>query len=159
MKPSNSDSFFTKTPSAALAFLTSVAATVVTFAIGVPLEHYDPHSYLAYTLNGIVIAVACFYIVRIHRKSFWYVPFIANAFNILAAVIEPNFWISQMWIPYWMGDNRNCSDCCVESRGKTNFTISTINGAPNQSLPLAGGVQMYRTKCDSKLEIRLRGRF
>ena len=60
-------------------------------------------SIAAYFLYGIVVALACFLICRIYPKTFWYVPFICNAVSIIAAIVEPNFWITSMWIAYGSG--------------------------------------------------------
>jgi uncharacterized phage infection (PIP) family protein YhgE len=53
-----------------------------------------------YILYGIVVAVCCYFIVKKNPKSIWYVPIICNTIGIIAAIVEPNFWIStSMWIP------------------------------------------------------------
>jgi hypothetical protein len=40
----------------------------------------------------LIIAVACFYIVRKNPKSIWFVPLICNAYGIVAAIINTTFW-------------------------------------------------------------------
>ena len=55
---------------------------------------------IPYILYGIVVAVCCYFIVKKNPNSIWYVPFICNVIGIIAAIVEPNFWIStSMWIP------------------------------------------------------------
>jgi hypothetical protein len=53
---------------------------------------------IAYSLYGVAIAVACFFICKHNPKSVWYVPIIANILGILSAIVEPSFWISDLWI-------------------------------------------------------------
>ncbi len=53
---------------------------------------------IAYVLLGIIIAAACYFICKNNPKSVWYVPIIANIFGIFAAIVEPNFWITDLWI-------------------------------------------------------------
>ena len=50
----------------------------------------------------ILIAVACFVICRTHPKSIWYTPIICNAYSIIPAILDPNFWIISFWTTsYW----------------------------------------------------------
>lgn len=53
---------------------------------------------IAYVLLGIIIAASCYFICKHNPKSVWYVPIIANIFGIFAAIVEPNFWITYLWI-------------------------------------------------------------
>ena len=53
---------------------------------------------LLYALWGISLAVACYFICRHNPKSIWYVPVLCNLVGITSAIIEPNFWITPMWI-------------------------------------------------------------
>ena len=53
---------------------------------------------IAYISYGILIAIACYFICRQNPKSFWYVPILCNIFGIISAVVEPNFWITPLWI-------------------------------------------------------------
>jgi len=53
---------------------------------------------IAYISYNILIAIACFYICRNNPKSFWYVPIICNTVGIISAIVEPNFWITPLWI-------------------------------------------------------------
>jgi len=53
---------------------------------------------IAYISYNILIAIACFYICRNNPKSFWYVPILCNTMGIISAIVEPNFWITPLWI-------------------------------------------------------------
>ena len=105
MKPKGKKSFLAGTPSWALALLTLFGATIVLFGIAEGLGPYikineATGEAISYSLNGIIIAVCCYFIVKRNPKSIWYILLICNAFVILPAIVEPNFWIStSMWIP------------------------------------------------------------
>lgn len=58
----------------------------------------DISEVIAYILLGIIIAAACYFICRHNPKSVCYVPIIANIPGIIAAIVEPNFWITYLWI-------------------------------------------------------------
>lgn len=53
---------------------------------------------IGYILYGIIVAIACFFICKHDPKSVWYVPIIANIPGIFSAIVEPNFWITDLWI-------------------------------------------------------------
>lgn len=53
---------------------------------------------IAYISYDIIIAIACFFICKNNPKSFWYVPVLANTGGIISAIVEPNFWITYLWI-------------------------------------------------------------
>jgi hypothetical protein len=97
------------TPSWALALLTLFGATIVLFGTAEGLGPYlkineATGEAISYSLYGIIIAVCCYFIVKRNPKSIWYVLLICNAFVILPAIVEPNFWIStSMWIPMFSG--------------------------------------------------------
>ena len=97
MKTNRKESFLATTPSAVLALLTFFAALILLFGIGEGIGG-DIGGILAYILSDLVIAVCCFYIVKQNPGSIWYVPVICNLMGIIAAIVEPNFWISSMWI-------------------------------------------------------------
>ena len=105
MKTDGKKSFLVRTPSWALALLTLIGATILMFGIGEGLGTYikikgDIGDAIPYILYGIVVAVCCYFIVKKNPKSIWYVPIICNTIGIIAAIAEPNFWIStSMWIP------------------------------------------------------------
>jgi hypothetical protein len=105
MKTNGKKSFLAGIPSWALALLTLIGTTILMFVIGEGLVPHmkiseDTGDIITYSLYGIIIAVCCYFIVKKNPKSLWYVLPISNAFIILAAIAEPNFWIStSMWIP------------------------------------------------------------
>jgi len=89
-------------PPIALAVITAVISIIFLFAIGYPLDSFKFNginigAWIAYISTGILISIACFFICREYPKSIWYVLIISNAMGIIAAVIEPNFWITDMW--------------------------------------------------------------
>ena len=53
---------------------------------------------IAYIIYDIIIAIACFFICRHNPKSIWYVPILCNTMGIISAIVEPNFWITSLWI-------------------------------------------------------------
>ena len=88
-----------KAPGALLAvFLFIIAAIVfvITDSIWTPHTGTGIKSHL---INDLIIALGCYFIVRLHPKSVWYVPIISNALLILASFSEPNFWKSSMLLP------------------------------------------------------------
>lgn len=60
----------------------------------------DAGEIIAHALFGLLLGTACFFICRRNPKSVWYVPIICNAFFIIAAFVERNFWATPMWIFY-----------------------------------------------------------
>jgi hypothetical protein len=97
MNTNRKKSFLTTMPSAVLALLTFFGALILLFGIGEGIGG-EIGGTLAYLLSDLVIAVCCFFIVKQNPGSIWYVPIICNLMGIIAAIVEPNFWISSMWI-------------------------------------------------------------
>ncbi|HEX7494387.1 MAG TPA: hypothetical protein VF346_09210 [Bacteroidales bacterium] len=94
---------FLETPSAVLAIITVVGATIVLFGIGEGLGSFikikgNIGEAIPYILYDIVIACCCYLIVKQNPGSIWYVPVICNVLGIISAIVEPNFWITTMWI-------------------------------------------------------------
>ena len=58
----------------------------------------DNGELIAYICYDIVIAISCFFICRKSPKSLWYVPILSNTVGIISAIVEPNFWITPLWI-------------------------------------------------------------
>jgi hypothetical protein len=77
--------------------LTFVGTLILLFVIGEGIGG-ELGGTLAYVLYDLIIAVCCFFIVRQNPGSIWYVPVICNLLGIISAILEPNFWISSMWI-------------------------------------------------------------
>jgi len=106
MEAKERKSFLSGIPSWALSIMTAAFSLIFLFAIGYPLQtHYGENigGWITYISTGIVITVACFFICRKYPNSVWYTPIICNAVGIIAAIIEPNFWGTSMWIPYLIG--------------------------------------------------------
>jgi hypothetical protein len=85
-------------PAGKLALFTLIGATLVAFGVGESNEQVAIVGYIAYLLNHLIIAICCYFIVRAHKQSWWYVPLICNAMTIIAAFVEPNFWRGELWI-------------------------------------------------------------
>jgi len=58
----------------------------------------DNGELIAYICYDILIAISCFFICRKNPKSLWYVPILSNTVGIISAIVEPNFWITPLWI-------------------------------------------------------------
>jgi hypothetical protein len=104
IKPKEKTSFLATTPSAVLAIITVLGATIVLFGIGEGLGSFikikgNIGEAIPYILYDIFIACCCYFIVKQNPGSIWYVPVICNVLGIISAIIEQNFWITPMWIP------------------------------------------------------------
>ena len=103
MKSKGGKSFLATTPSAVLALIAMIGATIILFGIGEGLGpvfkiNESAGEAIAYILYGLVIAFCCYFIVNKNPRSIWYVPIICNLIGIISAIVEPNFWITPMWI-------------------------------------------------------------
>ena len=99
-------SFLNNMPSGVLSIITVVISFILIFAIGYPLVgQYGDNigGWITYLSVGILISIACFFICRTYPKSVWYTPLICNITGIIAAIVEPQFWVSSMWMPYSIG--------------------------------------------------------
>jgi hypothetical protein len=91
-------------PSWGLALLTMLLAFVVLMVMGdiiaaiFRIQESNTADLVFYILYNLTIAGSCFYIVRQNPKSVWYVAVLCNIIGIISAIIEPNFWISSLWI-------------------------------------------------------------
>jgi hypothetical protein len=91
-------------PSWGLALLTMFLAFVVLMVLGdiltaiFKISESDIGDFMFYILYNLIIAGGCFYICRQNPRSIWYVPVLCNIIGIMSAIIEPNFWISSLWI-------------------------------------------------------------
>jgi mannose/fructose/N-acetylgalactosamine-specific phosphotransferase system component IID len=107
MKTNKRKSFFAAIRSMGLALI--ILAVSTWFIIGVfyemlggKIKYEHPDIWLSQYWNTIVlglyiliIAVACFYLVRKNPKSIWFVPLICNAYcivGIVYAIVENAFW-------------------------------------------------------------------
>ena len=73
----------------------SIFAGVLNSVIGIDKDISEGISYIIY---GLIIALACFFICRNDPKSIWYVPLLINVGGIIAALVEPSFWVTPLWI-------------------------------------------------------------
>jgi hypothetical protein len=107
MNANKKKSFLAGIPSWGLAAITVVASFIVLFGIGEIGEGMktknDVIEAIPYIIYDIFIAVCCFFIVRQNPKSIWYVPLICNAVGIIAAIIEPTFWVTSLWMLICVG--------------------------------------------------------
>jgi len=105
MKSTKKKSFLSGIPSWGLAGIALVAPiffTVVILILGDLLigsrMDEDVADSIFYIILDLFIAVCCFYIIRHKPDSIWYIPILCNAIGIFAAIVEPNFWISSLWM-------------------------------------------------------------
>ena len=90
-------------PSWGLSLITAVLSLIFLLFLGsllVSIEKIgeDIGELIAYISYGIIIATACFFICRHNPKSIWYAPILCNTMGIISAIVEPNFWITALWI-------------------------------------------------------------
>ena len=103
MKTTSKKSILKGIPSWGLALLTVVVAFVILMVVGqiiasifkIPEEKGELVFYIFYNL---IIAIGCFLICKQNPKSILYVPLLCNVIGILAAIVEPTFWKSGLWI-------------------------------------------------------------
>jgi hypothetical protein len=103
MKTKVERSFLYDLPGWAQAILWVIISTIVLFGVGEGVGNIfkineDVADAVPYILFDGLIAVGCFYIVKWNPKSIWYVPLICNAVGIMAAIIEPTFWHTALWM-------------------------------------------------------------
>lgn len=90
-------------PSWGLSLLTAILSLIILFLLAsllgsIPKIDKDFSEGIAYIIYDILIAIACFFICRHNPKSIWYVPILCNTMGIISAIVEPNFWITSLWI-------------------------------------------------------------
>jgi len=95
-------------PSWLLAILTSIIALIVLIVFAGVLGSIsgldkDVSEGISYLIYGITITIACFYICRNDPQSIWYVLILVNAAGIISAIVEPNFWVTSIWIYITIG--------------------------------------------------------
>lgn len=54
--------------------------------------------FIAYIAYDLIIALGCYFLCLKNPYSVWFVPIVCNAAGIVSAILEPNFWISSMWV-------------------------------------------------------------
>ena len=90
-------------PSWGLSLLTAILSLIILFLLAsllgsIPIVNEDFSEGIAYITYDILVAIACFFICKHDPKSIWYVPILCNTMGIISAIIEPNFWITSLWI-------------------------------------------------------------
>ncbi len=90
-------------PSWGLSLLTAILSLIILFFLAsllgsIPIINKDFSEGIAYITYDILVAIACFFICKHDPKSIWYVPILCNTMGIISAIIEPNFWITSLWI-------------------------------------------------------------
>ena len=90
-------------PSWAQAILWVIASTLTLFGLGEGVGNIlkikeDIAGAIPYIIFDVLIALGCFYIVKWNPKSIWYVVLICNAVGIIAAIVEPTFWHTSLWM-------------------------------------------------------------
>ena len=90
-------------PSWGLSLLTAFVSLIFLFffsalLVAIPQIDKNISEGIAYIFFNIIIAIACFFICKYNPKNVLYVPIICNAAGIISAIVEPNFWITDLWI-------------------------------------------------------------
>ena len=103
MKAKANRSFLYNIPSGVQSILWVIATTLILFGLGEGVGNIfkinkDIAGAIPYVIVDILIAVGCFYIVKWNPKSIWYVPLICNVIGIIAAIVEPTFWRTSLWM-------------------------------------------------------------
>jgi hypothetical protein len=103
MGKKSKNSLLSDTPSALQALLWLIVTTIILFGIGEGIEGIFRRNgefvgALPYIIGDILIAGGCFFIIRRNPVSIAYVPVICNLVGIVAALIEPTFWKTSLWI-------------------------------------------------------------
>ncbi len=95
--------FLFRIPSWGLSIFTAILSLIILFSLAhllslIPNIDENFSEGIAYIIYDIFIAIACFFICRHNPKSIWYVPILCNIMGIISAIVEPNFWITSLWI-------------------------------------------------------------
>lgn len=90
-------------PSWGLSLLTALLSIILLFFFfyslnSIPEINENVSELIAYIGYDIIIILACFFICKQDPKSIWYVPILCNTMGIISAIVEPNFWITFLWI-------------------------------------------------------------
>jgi len=78
-----------------------VTAFIILFIFSFGLQELTTESraeLIAYICYDLVIGLGTFNILRKFPFAYWYAPVITNLTGIIAAIIEPNFWITNIWV-------------------------------------------------------------
>ena len=85
------------------AFTSLILAIFLFHSLDSIIRDENISSAIAYSIYNLIIIIACFFICRKNPKSVWYVPFLCNTMGIISALVEPNFWITNLWIAICSG--------------------------------------------------------
>jgi hypothetical protein len=96
-------SILANTPSWLLAVSTVIGAIIVLFGLGEGLSQFikideNIGSVIGYIIFDGLIALGCYFIIKMNPRSIWYVPLICNTAGIIAAIVEPAFWKTSLWM-------------------------------------------------------------
>ncbi len=108
MNSKKKKTFLSQLPAYVWAIITAFAAIILLFFLAYGLGAIafiseDAGEFAGYIFYDLFIAVACFLICKQYPKSLWYVLVISNIMGIISAIVEPNFWISGLWILFCSG--------------------------------------------------------
>jgi len=103
MKKKGNRSFLYGFPSWLQSILWVFVSTIVLFGLGEGVSklikiNENIGESLSYIIFDILIAIGCYFIVKWNPKSVWYVWLICNVIGIIAAIVEPTFWHSTLWM-------------------------------------------------------------
>ena len=103
MKKEKRKSFSDGIPSLAYAFISLIVSLLALILISSGLSTISFISENTgqagtYIFYGIFLAVACYFICKHNPGSVWYVPVICSGANILSAILEPDFWKTELGI-------------------------------------------------------------
>jgi len=90
MKPNRRRSFLVAMRGVGLALLTFIIGFFVILGI-IDGQLIKVNLITGFILYDLLIAVACFYIVKQNPKSIWYAPLICNVYSIAGDFIAPGF--------------------------------------------------------------------
>jgi hypothetical protein len=144
MKPNKRKSLLAAIRSVGFALITLVAATWIIIGffgemLGEKIKFEHPDIWLSHyydiivpVLYILIIAVACFYIVRQNPKSIWSVPLICNAYSVAVAIIEPaSFWKDSYGIIFCFGWVLSMIVSIIAARKRRKVAVSDHSQNPN----------------------------
>lgn len=87
------------------AVVTALGSTLalLVFDLGIQALTRPTRTVVAHSLQAMIIVGACALICRREPRSGWYVVPIANAYGLVIAVTDANFWRGPLWIAVVLG--------------------------------------------------------
>lgn len=106
MDSKKNKSFLSGIPAWGLSMLTAFITLILIFFLAslfgsVRALNNNTGEAIVYFIYGVIVAAASYLIVLRDTKSVWYVPVLCNVPGIISALVEPNFWITNMWILFF----------------------------------------------------------